>query len=204
MTCEIDTERALAATADVERGAWCGEVERVDATTAVVSTHDGLVRARIALSCLVRPEPGDRVKVERCGDVEYVMAVLERDSIAPIVVNVARGVTISVDGELTLEARRLSLRGEAIDIAGERVDVVARALRWVADTLDSSARLVSQVSDRWSTRARSHDRQVEDLELVRVGHLDLRAEHLMQLRAQHTIMQSRELTKIDAKQIQVG
>ncbi len=194
------------ATDPAARGAHAlsGEVEARDGASAVVSTPEGLLRARIALSCLIRPEPGDRVLVERCATEAYVTAVLERTADAPLLVETPRSLAVAAGGVLTLGARTVAVRGEAIEIAGASVSVVSRSLQWVADTLESTARLVSQVAERWSMRARTHDRRIEDLELVRVGHLDVEARELVNLHARHTVMKSEELTKIDAKQIQVG
>jgi hypothetical protein len=194
---------ATAATAHAERRE-VGEVEHAADGALVVSTGGGLTRARLALSCLVQPACGDRVLLERCAGEAYVLAVLERRSPAPLVIELRRPLTLAVDGELALAAHAVRVRGEAVEIAGGRVRLVATTLSWLAETLETAARLVTQVAERWSTRARSHDRHVEELELARVGHLDLRAEHLINVTATHTILSSRELAKIDGRQIQVG
>ncbi|MBS0396161.1 MAG: DUF3540 domain-containing protein [Proteobacteria bacterium] len=181
-----------------------GEVEHADADAIVVSTAGGLRRARRALSCLLLPVAGDRVLLEEAGGEWWVTAVLARPSQAPLLVEVDRPLTLRVRGELALGAEAVAVRGRSVDIAGERVSIAATALSWLADTLDAAARVVSTVAERLSTRARSAEREVEDLEVARVGHFDLRAEHLVQVRARHTILKSQELAKIDAKQIQVG
>ena len=77
-------------------------------------------------------------------------------------------------------------------------------MTWIADSLDATARAIRQVADTLSVRARSHTRQVEDMELVRVGHMDVRAEQILHMNAEHAMLKSRQLVKLDGKQIQVG
>jgi hypothetical protein len=197
-----------------------GEVERNDGMTVVVSTPDGLQHARLAVSCLVQPVCGDIVLVARHASELYVLAVLERHVDAKTEMRFARSVNMVVDGDLTLSAtgraafaggqeasigaKKVSVSGDEVELTGRRISIVGQAFQWIADTLESTARLVKQVADVWTARARTHHRQVDEIEIVRAGHMDLRAEHVINVGSTHTIMKSRELTKIDGKQIQVG
>jgi hypothetical protein len=182
-----------------------GEVERDDAPHLVVSTPQGIRRARVALSCLVRPVCGDTVLVADHDDALYVLAVLERSSGQPIAMAFDRDTEITVTGTLAVQAEtRMALQAPGIELATQELSVVARTARFVADTLEATARLIRQWSESWSVRSKSHDRQTDDLELVRAGHIDLKVDHVAQLRATHTIVKSTELTKIDGRQIQVG
>lgn len=197
-----------------------GEVEKHGETGVTVSTPNGMLIARLAFSCLVRPACGDIVLLScREGEV-FVLSILERRSEAPIEIHFAGSLHMAVAGDATLQASgamllgggvsaslaatRVELAGTDVDISGERISLVGRACAWVADTLDSTARVVRHVADVLSVRARSHQRRIDDLELVRVGHLDMRADQIMNLAAEHAIVKSRELVKLDGKQIQVG
>lgn len=197
-----------------------GEVERNEGGYVVVSTADGVHRARLAVSCLVQPVCGDIVMVARYTTELYVLAVLERHVDVETQVRFDRSVNLAVDGDLTLTAtgratlaggdeatigaEKVSVRGDTVELTGRHISIVGQAVQWIADTLESTARLVKQVADVWTAHARTHHRQVNEIELVRAGHMDLRAEHVINVGSTHTIMKSRELTKIDGKQIQVG
>lgn len=197
-----------------------GEVERNGDTGVMVSTSQGIVSARLAFSCLVQPVCGDIVLLSFRDGMPFVLSILERGVAAPIEMRFAGSLSMMVAGDASLQAsgstaigggesaslkaREVRLSGESVEIAGDRVSMVGRAFSWLADTFESTARVMRQVSDVLSVRARSHQRQIEDLELVRVGHLDLRAEHILNIHAEHAIVKSRELVKLDGKQIQVG
>lgn len=198
-----------------------GEVERSESDRiVVVSTSKGIVRAQIAFSCLVLPACGDTVLLSRRKDVNYVLAILERHKESPVEIGLKGKVSFEVQGDLSLRAtnnieldsgsctrlnsRDVEICGETIQLAGTKVSVTARALNWLADTLESTARIIKQTSELWSAHAQTHTRQVDEMELVRAGNIDLSAKELINVGAGHMIMKSRELTKIDGKQIQVG
>ncbi|MCB1915712.1 MAG: DUF3540 domain-containing protein [Rhodocyclaceae bacterium] len=197
-----------------------GEVEKSGEAGVMVSTPQGIVRARLAFSCLVQPACGDIVLLSRRETDCYVLSILERHSDAPVEMRVGRSLAIEVEGDASLRARgtaefggdsgaalkgdSVAVVGREVEISGERVNLIGKALHWFADSIDTTARMIRQVSDAFSLRARSHARQVEDMELVRVGHLDLRADKILNMNAEHAIVKSRELVKFDGKQIQVG
>ncbi|MCB1905924.1 MAG: DUF3540 domain-containing protein [Rhodocyclaceae bacterium] len=197
-----------------------GEVEKNGEAGVMVSTPHGIVRARLAFSCLVQPVGGDIVLLSWRGAECFVLSILERHSEAPVEMRFDRSLSMRVDGDSTIEAsggtqlgggRSVALKaaavevsGTAVEINGERLSLVGRAVNWLADTVDGTARVIRQVSDVFALRARSHTRQVEDMELVRVGHLDLRADKILNVNAEHAIVKSRQLVKLDGKQIQVG
>ncbi|MCW7540759.1 DUF3540 domain-containing protein [Aquabacterium sp. A7-Y] len=182
-----------------------GEVERSRDGVVVVSSERGLLQARLAVSCLVQPECGDTVLVALRGPQAYVLAVLERASEAPLAMVLPCSASLSVQGDLRLQARgAISLQGEAVEAVAGRISLVGQAVHWLADTLESTAARMKQVAGLWTVQVKSHHRHVEDMEMVRAGHVDLRAEEVLHLNAGHTVMKSRELVKIDGKQIQVG
>ncbi|MCM5680918.1 DUF3540 domain-containing protein [Schlegelella sp. S2-27] len=182
-----------------------GEVERNREGHVAVSTGQGLLQARLAVSCLVQPECGDTVLVALRGRQAFVLAVLERASDVPIAMQLPRSASLSVQGDLRLEATgTVSLHGEAVEAVAQRISLVGKAVHWLADTLESTACRMKQIAELWTVQTKSHHRHVEDMEMVRAGHIDMRAEQVMHLNAEHTVMKSRELVKIDGKQIQVG
>jgi len=197
-----------------------GEVEKNGEAGVMVSTAQGIVRARLAFSCLVQPAGGDIVLLSWRGTECFVLSILERHGAAPVEMRFEASLTMRVEGDARIEAsgetllgggRSAALKaaavevsGTSVEINGERLSLIGRAFSWLADSLDGTARTIRQVSDVFSLRARSHTRQVEDMELVRVGHLDLRADKILNVNAEHAIVKSRQLVKLDGKQIQVG
>ena len=89
--------------------------------------------ARIAPSCLVRPEPGDRVLVWGRSGERFVLAVLARgaDRDAPAVIGSRSG--------LVLEAPRVSVRAESVHVRAGEVLTSARAVHEVSGISTRSA-----------------------------------------------------------------
>jgi uncharacterized protein DUF3540 len=91
---------------------------RVTARAADGST----LSMRKAVSCLVTPEPGDRVLTADAGGEVYVLAVLER---APG--KEAALLRIETPGEIEFTARRIALRAGVVDVLAEAVTMVGDA-----------------------------------------------------------------------------
>ncbi|MCC6523158.1 MAG: DUF3540 domain-containing protein [Polyangiaceae bacterium] len=178
---------------------------------------DGRARgAKRAKSCLVAPEPGDRVLCSLDGATAYVLAVLDG----------AADTRVVADGKLEVRADELALAGRRVGVEGAEVAIHAGALRMhaqsavaaleelrllgrsleanVADKVVLFAERVEARASRLLTRAKHAFRFVEGLEQVRAGHYDLRAEGLAALRGENTILAARVLAKLDGEQVKIG
>lgn len=188
-------------------------LENDDLTVAV----DGRERAaRRAKSCLVAPEPGDRVLLSVDGTTAYVLAVLDG----------AVDTKVVTGGKLEIRAEDLSLAGERVAVNGGAVTIAADALRMraksaiaaldelklfggsieanVADRAVLLAERVETRATRLLQRTKQLFRFVEDVEQARVGNYDLRAEGLAAVRAENTIVSARVLAKLDGEQVKIG
>ncbi len=117
--------------------------------------------ARTGFSCLVRPEPGDRVLVWPGKDESWVLAIMHRRSEQPAV--------ISMSGNAALEASRLSLAAESVHIAAGDLLTSARNMQAVSDVHTETSRLrVTQVGTD-VRRVGNADDAVEGTLLQRLG-----------------------------------
>jgi hypothetical protein len=222
---EADPLNALAAAAlPAAAGAatLCAQVRRIDDAGIELALDDeaDLVRARIAVSCLVAPLPGDRVAVFRdAAGRHYVTAVLERIGDGELhlhserAINLSSARALSISGAtIVLDAQqRLGLRAPLIEALGERFSACVRTLHARAGEalLDSrAARLCSEIVDvmaqRLGVSAQHSHREITGAEQVRCRDYDLRAESLASVRAETTLVKSKSLVKIDASQVQIG
>ncbi len=182
----------------------------------VVAIEDGARPARRAKSCLVAPEAGDRVLCAVDGANAYVLAVLDG----------AVDTRVVTAGKLEVRAESLSLSGESVAVQGASVSLDAGALRLkaksalavldelrllggtieanVADRAVLLAERVETRATRILQRAKQVFRFVDDLEQVRLGNYDLRAEGLAAIRAENTIVSARLLSKLDGEQVKIG
>lgn len=178
--------------------------------------------ARVAAGCLLRPDEGDLVLWFVDQDAAWVLHVLERASgsaRAPQV-SLPAGAVLGAqeDGALSLRAGALNVECQAMTVNADDVSVTARAARLVADSCLSVGRLVesafgtfklvgehfSAFFDRVHSHAREHHRTSQELDLVKAGSLDLRAEQLASVHAANVAVDGEQLVKLRGGQIHMG
>ncbi|MBM4357016.1 MAG: DUF3540 domain-containing protein [Deltaproteobacteria bacterium] len=173
------------------------------APSLTVALHATERPARRAKSCLVAPEVGDRVLCSVDGATAYVLAVLDG----------ASDTTLVSEGRLTLRATgALELASETLKIQATSAVAAIEQLRVLGRELDATYGgkvnlLAERVEARATTllqRARQAFRFVEGLDQTRAGAVDVRAESLVSVRGETTIMAARVLAKLDGEQVKIG
>lgn len=175
-----------------------------DATVRVRVGLRGEVQARRAASCLLVPAVGDTVACLRTGPSElWVLAVLQRDAAQPAV--------LRCDGALHLEAARLQLDADQLELRGRRtqlvadeVEVAARQFRLCAGTIKFVGSVLSSVMDRVTHFSRHYLRTTQGTDRVQAMHIDHEAQQLMQLKAEHVMVNGGKLVKTRGAQIHFG
>jgi hypothetical protein len=177
---------------------------------------------RRAASCPLEPAPGDRVWVvgEAAGRL-YAIAVLERaQPSAPATLAFPGDVAVTAGGRLTLAARDgLDLATPAaVGVSAGELHVQARKgqaaiqeLSLFARTVFASLTKVTRVGqvlellvDRVTQRSKHSVRAIEGLDHTRAQTIDYRAEQTAHVRAEHAIVDGKELVKLDGGQIHLG
>ncbi len=196
-----------------------GRVRVTEGEIILVATDEGTTRAQRAVSCLVDPEPGDRVLLSTGAGETFVLAVLEREtSGATISVNgdarlVARGGIhlMATDGVNVLTREDVSIRSNGLDMQTNQTRLRARETVLESGTLTAGvdrlrivARTVDMLADRMLQKFKSLFRRVEETEDVRAGDYMLKADRLLNARGRHTIVTSSDYMKINGKQINMG
>lgn len=183
-----------------------------------VQCHGEVVTMTLAVSCLVVPQPGDRVwwcadrSDDDGADVHWVTHVLTRDATAAATVRLPRDTTLQSEGgtlrlaadDLRLEADKVQLRArhaallfDTAETVGACWQGVITAMRWTGTTL-------SAVVDRMTTVAKTRQQFTEGSDLVHAGTLDLRSAGLATLHAEHLLVEAERLVKTRAPQIHMG
>jgi hypothetical protein len=198
-------------------------VER-DAAQLVLVEAQRRFTARRASSCLLEPALGDRVWfVSEPGLVgeqrSYVIAVLEREAAGP-----AR---LSVEGEVELRADQLTIVGEQglalrsparVDVEGDELRVRGRLARVLLDECSMVlrslfahvgkstfvAKLIETLAERISVHSQTSLRTTEQLDQVKAGAIEVRAESSAQIGAAQTFVTGAELVKVEGAQIHLG
>jgi hypothetical protein len=185
-----------------------GRVLKASDGTFTIDTERGKLAALRATSCLLEPEPGDKVLLigEPTGAL-YVLAVLEREAGTPS--------RIKCDGDLTMdvgEGRFTVAAGEGVDLmTGGDLQLTAARLEVRAGEANftfGAARLIGKsidsVLERVAHRVKNSIRWVEGLDQVRSGQLDYHAEGMMRLHGENTVLTANKIVKADGKQVHIG
>lgn len=183
----------------------------------LVETEHGLMAMRRAASCLLACDVGDLVWW--CADVSggrslaYVVQVLEkRDACNGAMLAVPADTTLRCPrGTLRIEAASMCLDTEAFSLRAARASVVLEAAEligacWqtVIGALRHTGTVLSSVVDQVTVVAKRQQRFTEGSELVQAGTLELRADMLASLSAEHVLVQGERLVKTRAAQIHMG
>jgi Protein of unknown function (DUF3540) len=198
-----------------------GTLIACDGRDARVECGGCIVDARIAFSCIVRPEPGDRVLMSVADGTTWVTAITERLTDTPSCLWTEGDVSIvSVRGDVSLMAGR-SVNLDAADrtrIASPEIALHAGVARFVLDELQQIGRkasyyvkqirsvgdLVETFAEHVITRTSRSSRFVEESDQLRAGDIDHRADDTLQMRAGTMLMSADGVVRVDAEQIHMG
>lgn len=186
-----------------------------------VETEEGEFSVRRAVSCLVEPVRDDRVFI--AGDLAeglYVIAVLEREVDSPL--------HMALEGDVSLGIRkgRFSVAAEGIDLVSARdmgltspeltvrsrkgtifidqLTCIGRDLLAHMEGIRCVGRFLDGIWDRLSQKAKRSYRIVEEIDQVRSGQIDYRAEKNLNIRGRNARIGARDLVKVDGDQIHLG
>jgi len=158
--------------------------------------------ANVALSCLVRPEPGDKVAVLRAGGL-WVTCVLTRDSDAPLCLLAPGDVEIAA-AALTLKAKTLNVQAGKAKFLLDDVMHFGRNIAAQLSAVKIFGGVLETVAERVLLRARHSYRLVDELDHVRCGTSDHKAEGVMHIQAENTFITADNVVRMNAGQIHMG
>jgi hypothetical protein len=190
----------------------------------IIVSAGGRYEASQAVSCLVRPEPGDKVLLSFTATGRgYILSVLERPGGKPAPINITLdgpvdldirqgGLSIAAAENISLAAgRKLSLaalevgidasRGAArigeLSFFGRLFQSQVETVKHIADTLDTIVRRAVQ-------RLTSSYRYVAEHEEIQSASTRMLVEGTLTMQTQNTMHTAEGHIKIDAEQIHLG
>ncbi|MFC3226795.1 DUF3540 domain-containing protein [Marinibaculum pumilum] len=198
--------------------------EGADATGPVVlDTPDGPREADVAVSCLVRPEPGDEVSalVDGAGR-PIVQAILRRPGGGPLTVTTAEGLTLTVGatslhldaeaGAVLASDRMIALAGESVDVRAARAFASLGTAVWRAQTayalvgrlMTAADSLVTQAG-QLLTRAKVSIRSAETLDKTDAPLVEIRGHKGVSIYGETSAsLNAGEDVRVNAKRINIG
>lgn len=204
-----------------ETNLFAGRVSLVETARICVSLEETgrEVLARRAASCLLAPQPGDRVLVALFPDA-FVVSVLERRDAGRAEMTFEGDVAIRASGRLDLTSasgvgittpRRATLTSEELEIRARHGNLVFNTLSALASAATVHFVSLGAIVDACSLSAQTiHQRLrrayrfVEEYDQLLSKHIDYRAEQTVQLRGEHTAVVARGVARMDGEQVHIG
>lgn len=198
-----------------------GTVTEVSDDSATVDISGTRVKAKKAFSCFADPAPADTVIC--CRD-EYsrffILAIMERKSNKQIRITYPSdtliqspegNIRISSSKSVTMESgslnffsrqtayksRSASVSFDDVTATGNNLQARYKSVRLISDFINT---LAKQVIDRF----KGYTRKTEDTEQVEAGRATKKVKGSYSVETRHTIMVSKESTKIDGRKILMG
>jgi Protein of unknown function (DUF3540) len=192
---------------------WCvGIVER-DEQGLRVSSGGWQAHAIQAASCLLEPATGDSVAcLQVAPDQVWIVGILAREDGATNVLHlqgetelrVSQGALKLQADTLTTSSQHLHMASQTAEVAVDSAHVAGRQLKLTAGAIKLVGSLLSTTMERIQQFSKSYWRSTDGLDRVSATHIEMQAQQLMQLNAQHTLVSGEQLVKARGAQIHFG
>jgi hypothetical protein len=186
-----------------------------------VRADSGERDASIATSCLIAPEPGDRVLLVASAENAFVLAVLERANPGEaqlafdgdVSLNVPggrlrvfarEGLELASPGGLDVRVARAAADAQQVEVSFSVLNLLGQAVVSKTKTVRVIAEAVDTVAGRIYQRAVNFLRRTDELDRVEAKSIDRRAEQLVHVHGENAVTTAEELVKIDGSQVHVG
>ncbi len=178
-----------------------------------VSTDIGWLSAIKAASCLLTPEPGDRVLLsfDELSSI-YVLAVLERRALAASCIDLPGDATIRAGGDLSLaalrnltcSATRLAVAAEEGDFSIMRASFLGTAVSVQAQRIKSVFVTADQIYRDLTQRIGEYFRATSEHEEIHANSSRKLVTEDLSMQSRNTILVAEENVKIDGELVHLG
>lgn len=146
---------------------------------------------RVATSCLIVPQEGDRIRATVDQKKLYVTDILVRNHEGPLQIHCGQQA-------LEIQAEKISLQaGESLEIKAESISLHARFSRWVSQRMN-------QISRHWFVQADDAYRKIKNNEELEAKNINYQAEESLSLKGNLTSIRGTTVVKVDGSQIHMG
>jgi len=178
--------------------------------------------ARIAFSCLIKPEPGDLVICTKSeAGANFILGIIERPGEQNMCLAFPADATLLAEnGNLSaLSQKSVTLAaGDKLNCFSDQVihksreavvdydEVVARGTTLQANfkTVRLISQMVNTLAKQVIAKFKNYIRHTEDYDQVKAGQMMRKADGLYSVDSKHTVLVSKKDTKIDGERIHMG
>ena len=200
-----------------------GTVEHRDDDGVFVVECDGRQwRTRLAASCLLLPQRGDHVLISgpdasrvyliavveqadpRQAQLETTGDVVLRSRTGSVSLESAKDVRLAAQSAVSIDTESLALQAKNASFVTEKMKYLGAEVTATVGSTRIVGKVYEAIMDRLSFLSRVTFRAAEEVEHVRAGSLDYRADKSARIHASYTMVTGESLVKVDAKQIHMG
>jgi len=197
-------------------------LHRDDDGSFVIECDGHQWRTRLAASCLLLPQQGDHVLISGPeASRVYLIAVVEqadpqqsqlettgdvvlRSRSGSVSLESTKDVRLAGQQAVTVETASLALQAKEASFVAEKMKYLGTEVTATVGSTRVVGKVYEAIMDRLSFLSRVTFRAAEEVEHVRAGSLDYRADKSARIHASYTMMTGEKLVKVDAKQIHMG
>ena len=179
------------------------------------------VRAKKAFSCIIVPLPDDTVICcKNDNGIFYILGIIERETSQKIDISFPSDTNIeSKEGTLNLISKKtISMvstninsfskkaihRSEDATICFDNVSATGKEFQASFKTVKLISNIINTMAKNVFEKFKSYNRNTEDSDQIKAGLLSRKTRGSYILDSKHTIMNSKECTKIDGEKILMG
>jgi hypothetical protein len=159
--------------------------------------------ARVALNCLVSPEPGDTVLIADADEC-WVIAILARAGNAPMQLLASGDLLIGATGSLSLHAETLNFRAAKANLLLAEILHLGRHITAHVPSLKLIGGVIETLAERVLLRAKWSQRVIEKADISQSGTIDQSAAGSFTLQAENAFITAGNAVRVDAGQIHMG
>jgi len=199
-----------------------GQVVELRKNAFVIDTHSGRYTAKKAVSCLL--EPGKGARVLMAGDPEgdcYILSVLEHgiekkcsvqfDGDVEMVtkngqfqIAAQKGINLTTVDSIGMISSELKVHSNQAEISISQLFYLGTSIFAQLSKIKVLATTVESTIQRLTQKLLRSYRTVEDIDQVKAGKIDYRAEKTMSLHGKYSLITAKKDVKIDGKMIHMG
>jgi len=170
----------------------------------LIKRHGRELFARVALSCLIVPQPGDEVLTATGGEEYWVTAILTRAGNAPLRLQASGDLVIGAAGSLSMHAETLNVSAPKANLLLAEVMHVGRQLTANLPALKLIGGVIETLAERVLLRAKWSQRVIEKADVSHAGTIDQTAAEGYTLQAENAFITAGNAVRVDASQIHMG
>jgi len=152
----------------------------------------------VYLIAVVEQADPQQSQLETTGDVVL------RSRSGSVSLESTKDVRLAGQQAVTVETASLALQAKEASFVAEKMKYLGTEVTATVGSTRVVGKVYEAIMDRLSFLSRVTFRAVEEVEHVRAGSLDYRADKSARIHASYTMMTGEKLVKVDAKQIHMG